>query len=215
MPVEIPVQITTTHQNRFWSPNSSDSDPDFFSGGSAFGSVMRNSRERRAVLPPRAGRRHCGRATAASAPIPARSTRIISEVTIGSAPVRATPRQPITGSRLAEIIAANMVPSATGTTIMLETKVRYRVGVISTISGFCAVTAAIDPKPTTKRSSENRIQAPSGISAHPAAPIEKISPPTQMIFLRPIRGRQFARRRASRRWRRCRKRAASSRSGHR
>ena len=68
-----------------------------------------------------------------------------------------------------------MVPSATGTTIMLETKVRYRVGVISTISGFCAVTAAIDPKPTTKRSSENRIQAPSGISAHPAAPIEKIS----------------------------------------
>ena len=80
-----------------------------------------------------------------------------------------------------------MVPSATGTTIMLETKVRYRVGVISTTSGFCAVTAAIDPKPTTKRSSENRIQAPSGISAHPAAPSEKIRPPTQMIFLRPIR----------------------------
>ena len=50
--------------------------------------------------------------------------RISSEVTIGAAPVAATPRQPMTGSRLAEIIAANMVPSATGTTIMLETKVR-------------------------------------------------------------------------------------------
>ena len=48
------------------------------------------------------------------------------------------------------------------------------------------MTAAIEPKPTTKRSSENRIQAPSGISAHPAAPSEKIRPPTQMIVLRPM-----------------------------
>jgi hypothetical protein len=38
-----------------------------------------------------------------------------------------------------------MVPSATGTTIMLETNVRYLVGVISTISGFCALIAAVDP----------------------------------------------------------------------
>ena len=105
---------------------------------------------------------------------------------IGIAPVAATPRQPITGNRLAEIIAANIVPSATGTTIMLETKVRYLVGVISTTSGFCALTAAIDPKPTTKRSMENRIQAPSGISAHPAAPSENIRPPPQIIFLRPM-----------------------------
>ena len=111
---------------------------------------------------------------------------ISSEVTIGSAPVAATPRQPITGSRLAAIIAANMVPSATGTTIMLEMKVRYRVGVISTISGLCALTAAIEPKPTTKRNIENRIQAPSGIMAHPAAPSEKIRPPPQTIVLRPI-----------------------------
>ena len=51
-------------------------------------------------------------------------TRISSEVTIGTAPVKATPRQPMMGSRLADTIAANMVPSATGTTIMLETKVR-------------------------------------------------------------------------------------------
>jgi hypothetical protein len=80
---------------------------------------------------------------------------IRSEVTIGSAPVKATPRHPITGRRLAEIIAAIMVPSATGTTIMLEMKVRYRVGVISTISGICEVVAAIEPQPTTKHSSEN------------------------------------------------------------
>ena len=45
-------------------------------------------------------------------------------MTIGAAPVKATPRHPMMGSRLAETIAANMVPSATGTTIMLETKVR-------------------------------------------------------------------------------------------
>ncbi len=99
--------------------------------------------------------------------------------------MKATPRQPITGSKLAEIIAANIVPSATGTTIMLETNVRYLVGVISTTRGFWALIAAVDPKPTTKRNIENRIQAPSGISAHPAAPSEKIRPPPQIIFLRP------------------------------
>ena len=49
---------------------------------------------------------------------------INSEVTIGSAPVAATPRQPITGNRFEAIAAANSVPSATGTTIMLEMKVR-------------------------------------------------------------------------------------------
>ena len=68
---------------------------------------------------------------------------------------------------------------------MLETKVRYRVGVISTISGPCALTAAIDPKPTTKRNTENSIQAPSGISAQPAAPSEKIRPPPQIDLLAP------------------------------
>jgi hypothetical protein len=48
--------------------------------------------------------------------------------------------------------------------------------VISTISGFCAVVAAIEPKPTTKRKSENWIQAPSGMNAHPAAPSAKMKP---------------------------------------
>src|SRR5258708_26845561 len=104
-----------------------------------------------------------------------------NEVTIGIAPVAATPRQPITGSRLAEIIAANMVPSATGPTIMLETKVRYRVGGISTMKGFCVLTAAIDPKPTSKRKSEHRNQEPSGISPQPAPPSEKIRPPPQHL----------------------------------
>ena len=112
---------------------------------------------------------------------------ISSDVTIGNAPVAATPRQPITGSRLAAMMAANNVPSATGATIKLEMKVRKRVGVISTINGLCALTAAVMPKPTTKRNSENRIQAPSGISAQPAAPNENINPPPQIIFLRPTR----------------------------
>jgi len=65
---------------------------------------------------------------------------------------------------------------------MLDTNVRYRVGVISTTSGFGALIAAVDPKPTTKRNSENSSHEPSGIAAHPAAPSEKISPPPQMIF---------------------------------
>ena len=56
---------------------------------------------------------------------------------------------------------------------------------ISTISGFCAVVAAIEPKPTTKRSSEKRIQAPSGISAMLPAPSAKMKPPPQTIRLRP------------------------------
>src|SRR5262249_41280887 len=71
-------------------------------------------------------------------------------------------------------------------TIMLEMKVRYRVGVISTINGFCAVVAAIDPQPTMKRKNENVIQAPSGISAQPAAPSENNRPPLQIIVLRPM-----------------------------
>src|ERR1700722_11766626 len=177
--------MTTTHQKRFWSWNSSDNDPSFLVGSIAFGNVTQfsgtpssfaASRRASALRPRDSSQRTDSGAIHA----------INSEVTIGIAPVAATPRQPITGSRLAEIIAANIVPSATGATIILETNVRYRVGVISTISGFCALTAAIDPKPTTKRNIENRIQAPSGISAHPAAPTEKINPPPQIIFLRPI-----------------------------
>src|SRR6202035_1129769 len=176
--------MTTTHQNRFWSWNSADNVPGFVVGSIAFGSVTQvsgtpssfaASRRASALRPRDSSQRTDSGAINA----------INSEVTIGIAPVAATPRQPITGSRLAEIIAANIVPSATGVTIMLETKVRYRVGVISTISGPCALTAAIDPKPTTKRNIENRIQAPSGINAHPAAPSEKIKPPPQTILLRP------------------------------
>src|SRR5450755_2183621 len=174
--------MTTTHQNRFWSWNSSDNEG-LLAGSMAFGNVMlvsgtpssfAASRRASALRPRDSSQRTDSGAIHA----------INSEVTIGIAPVAATPRQPITGSRLAEIIAANIVPSATGATIMLETNVRYLVGVISTISGFWALTAAIDPKPTTKRNIENRIQAPSGISAHPAAPSEKIRPPAQTIILR-------------------------------
>src|SRR3982074_1821604 len=177
--------MTTTHQNRFWSWNSSDNDAGFLPGSIAFGnatlvsgtpSSLAASRRASALRPRDSSQRTDSGAIHA----------ISSEVTIGIAPVAATPRQPITGSRLAEIMAANMVPSATGTTIMLETNVRYRVGVISTTRGFWALTAAIDPKPTTKRNIENRIQAPSGISAHPAAPSENTRPPPQIIFLRPM-----------------------------
>ena len=185
MPVDIPIQMTTTHQNRFWSWNNSDNDAGFLAGAIAVGNATLASAtpssfaasRRASALRPRdnSQRTNSGAIHAIS-----------REVTIGIAPVAATPRQPITGSRLAEIMAANIVPSATGTTIMLETNVRYLVGVISTTRGFWALTAAIDPKPTTKRSIENRIQAPSGISAHPAAPSEKIKPPPQIIFLRPI-----------------------------
>src|SRR6476661_6604356 len=177
--------MTTTHQNRFWSWNSSDNDAGFLLGSDAFGNATLVSGTPRSLA---ASRR-------ASALRPRDNSHrtdsgaihaIKREVTIGMAPVAATPRQPITGSRFAEIMAANIVPSATGTTIMLETNVRYLVGVISTTRGFWALTAAIDPKPTTNRSIENRIQAPSGISAQPAAPNEKIRPPPQIIFLRPI-----------------------------
>ena len=111
---------------------------------------------------------------------------IINDVMTGKAPVAATPLQPITGSKFAAMMAASSVPSATGTTRMLETNVRYLVGVISTISGPWAVTAAAIPKPTANRSNENSIQAPSGIKAHPPAPRENSRPPLQMIFLRPI-----------------------------
>src|ERR1700675_2957687 len=152
--------MTTTHQNRFWSWNSSDNEG-LLAGAMAFGSVMlasatpssfAASRRASALRPRDSSQRTDSGAIHA----------ISSEVTIGIAPVAATPRQPITGSRLAETMAANMVPSATGTTIILETNVRYRVGVISTISGFCALIAAVDPKPTTKRNTENRIQGPHG-----------------------------------------------------
>src|SRR6266853_6404532 len=159
VPVDIPVQMTTTHQNRLWSWNSSDNDTGFLVGSIALGKATLASgtpssfaaSHRASALRPRdrSQRTDSGAIHAIS-----------REVTIGIAPVAATPRQPITGSRLAEISAANIVPSATGTTIMLETNVRYLVGVISTISGFWALIAAVEPKPTTKRNTENRIQAP-------------------------------------------------------
>ena len=121
--MEIPVQITTTHQNRFWSSSKSSMEPDFVAGGSAFGSETELSgmpsslaaSRRASSLRPRESSQRTDSGTI---------MRINSEVIRGAAPVAATPRQPITGNRPAEIIAANMVPSATGTTIMLDTKVR-------------------------------------------------------------------------------------------
>src|SRR6476661_100171 len=109
----MPTQITTTHQNRNGSFKSSRIDPDFFFGSTADGNAMLLSAtpsslaasRRASALRPRDNSQRTDSGTI---------QRIRSEVTIGAAPVRATPRQPITGSRLAETIAANMVPSATG-----------------------------------------------------------------------------------------------------
>src|ERR1700730_10698379 len=119
----MPTQITTTHQNRFWSPNSSVIELAFLAGGAADGSEMLASvtpsgfaaSRRASSLRPRDNNQRTDSGTI---------NRISSEVTIGTAPVKATPRQPMTGNRLAETIAADMVPSATGTTIMLATTVR-------------------------------------------------------------------------------------------
>src|SRR6201984_2940988 len=119
----MPTQITTTHQNRVWSPSSSAIELVFLAGGAAAGSEMSLSgtpsslaaSRRASALRPRDNSQRTDSGTIA---------RIRSEVMIGAAPVAATPRQLMTGNRPAEIIAANMVPSATGTTIMLETKVR-------------------------------------------------------------------------------------------
>jgi len=121
--VEIPVQITTTHQNRLWSAKRSIIGADFLAGSTTSGSEMLLSgtpsnfaaSRRASALRPRDNSQRTDSGTIHA---------INSEVTIGKAPVKATPRHPITGSRLADTIAANMVPSATGTTIMLETKVR-------------------------------------------------------------------------------------------
>src|SRR3982074_2485024 len=133
--------MTTTHQNRFWSWNSSDIEPDLPVGSITFGSATpAPGTPSSFAAPPRPSalpRRDSSQRTDSGA-----IHAIKSEVTIGIARVAATPRQPITGSRLAEINAANMVPSATGTTIMLETNVRYLVGVISTNMGFWGLTAA-------------------------------------------------------------------------
>ena len=52
---------------------------------------------------------------------------------------------------------------------------------ISTISGFCAVVAAIEPKPTTKRSSENCTQAPSGITPVVVTPAPRATKAEQPI----------------------------------
>src|ERR1700759_3598249 len=102
----MPVQITTTHQNRFWSPNKSHSDADVLGGATTEGSVMLASgtpsslaaSRRASALRPRDGTQRMD-----SGAIQA----ISSEVPTGSAPVAATPRQPITGSRLEAIAAAN------------------------------------------------------------------------------------------------------------
>src|ERR1700748_2312979 len=119
----MPVQITTTHQNRLGSSNRSHSEADCLAGAATVGSVISASdtpsslaaSRRASALRPRDSSQRTD-----SGEIQA----INNEVTIGSAPVAATPRQPITGSKLEAIAAANRVPSATGTTIMLETNVR-------------------------------------------------------------------------------------------
>src|SRR5260370_40162283 len=127
--------MTTTHQNRFWSWNSTENDAGFLLGAIAFGnatlvsatpSSFAASRRASALRPRDSSQRTDSGAIHA----------ISREVTIGIAPVAATPRQPITGRRVEEIIAANMVPSATGTTIMLETNLRYLGRVISTTKRF-------------------------------------------------------------------------------
>src|ERR1700688_2112611 len=118
--------MTTTHQNRPWSCNNSDNDAGFLAGASAVGNATLASgtpssfaaSRRASALRPRDNSQRTD-----SGAIHA----ISSDVTIGIAPVAATPRQPITGSRLAEIIAANIVPSASGGSITLEMKVRERV----------------------------------------------------------------------------------------
>src|ERR1700737_28248 len=118
----MPTQITTTHQNRVSSPNSSAIELVFFAGGAADGSEIVFSAtpsslaasRRASSLRPRDNSQRIDSGTI---------KRINSELTIGTAPVKATPRQPMTGNRLAETIAADMVPSATGTTIMLAPKV--------------------------------------------------------------------------------------------
>src|SRR5260370_22725689 len=134
--------MTTTHQNRFWSWNSTENDAGFLLGSIAFGnatlvsatpSSFAASRRASALRP-----RDSSQRTDSGA-----SHAISSEVTIGIAPVAATPRQPITGNRLAEIIAANIGPSATGTTTMLDTNLRYRAGLISPTSGSCGRIAPV------------------------------------------------------------------------
>src|ERR1700721_1879082 len=154
--------MMTTHQNRGRSPSNADIGADTISGCDTFGREILSAgtpisfaaSPRRAELRPRdSSHRTDSGATMA----------IINEVMIGKAPVAATPRQPMIGSIFAALIAASSVPSATGTTRMLETKIRHVVGVISTISGPGAVTAAAIPKPTPNRNTANRIQDPSGI----------------------------------------------------
>src|SRR3984957_4252148 len=177
--------MMTTHQNRGRSPSKADIGADAAAGCDTFGREILSagtpisfaaSRRASELRPRDKSHRTDSGATRA----------IISEVMIGKAPVAATPLQPIIGSMFAAMIAATSVPSATGTTRMLETKVRYLVGVISTISGPWAVTAAAIPKPTPNRNNANRIQDPSGIKLHPPAARENSRPPPQMIFLRPI-----------------------------
>src|ERR1700684_4425616 len=173
--------MMTTHQNRGRSPSNADIGADAAAGCDTFGNAILSagtpisfaaSRRASELRPRDNSHRTDSGATMA----------IINDVMIGNAPVAATPRQPIMGSKFAAMIAASSVPSATGTTRMLETNVRYLVGVISMISGPWAVTAAAIPKPTANRNNENSIQAPSGIRAHPPAPSENSRPPPQMIF---------------------------------
>src|SRR5512140_47420 len=93
VPVEMPVQMTTTHQNRFWSCNSSDNDPGFLADSMVFGSVTLASgtpssfaaSRRASALRPRDSSQR-----ADSGEIHA----ISSEVMIGIAPVASTLLQP-------------------------------------------------------------------------------------------------------------------------
>src|ERR1700749_3269406 len=119
----MPVQITTTHQNRFWSPNRSHSDAEVLGGATTVGSVMLASGTPSSFAASR--RASALRPRDSSQRTDSGEIQMINrDDTIGSAPVAATPGHPSTGRRFEAIAAAKSVPSATGTTIMLETKVR-------------------------------------------------------------------------------------------
>ena len=105
----------------------------------------------------------------------------------GMKPSMANPRQPITCNRAAAVSDAARMPSDTGMTTALDRMVRWRVGVYSTISGTPTAAAAPTPKPTTKRSAANSIQAPSGISDTQPAPTAHRATPATSSVLRPQR----------------------------
>ena len=62
---------------------------------------------------------------------------------------------------------------------------RYRVGAVSTTSVRQGVTAAVSPKPTTKRSSASMPHSPCGTSPIAPAPMPQMNVPSTSCFLRP------------------------------